>query len=170
MSEISSAFLNASTTSGPLATYLGTSTQSATAANIIGGSSGSSGGGALAALQTSAGSTIPSTAAALGQGKLTNRQHRVIQALGDATGPLNIPWNANGSEPSVLAQLRTAGWIKLDKKNVADGKRSGDYELTKVGQAIYQRTGGGSASDQGLTGADTASTLTGLLSGLGVSV
>ena len=156
--SIPSSFL-VSGTSGILGSWLGSSTGSASVANLLGGSSGSTTGGAITALLTQSSSTTPSTALALSEGKLTNSQQRVLQAVGDNGGPLTIPWNANGTEPTTVASIRTAGWLKLDKKIVSGGKvTGGTYELTAVGNAIYQRTGGGNVNGSGpttLTSADT---------------
>jgi hypothetical protein len=148
-----------SATSGVLASWLGTTTSSANAASILGGSSTSS-GGALTALQSKSSSTVPSTAQAL-EGLLKPSQQRVIAAVGDNGGPLSIPWNANGTEPTTVAALRTAGWLKLDQKVLTNGKSSGGtYELTKLGTAIYNRTGGGKVGSPttALTSADTNGT------------
>jgi hypothetical protein len=148
-----------SATTGVLASWLGASTTSASAANILGASS-TTGGGPLTALLTKSTSTAPSTAQAL-SGLVKPSQQRVVQAIGDNDGPLSIPWNANGTEPTTLASLRTAGWLKLDTKVLTNGKPSGGtYELTKLGTAIYNRTGGGQATgaDAPLTSADTNGT------------
>ena len=128
-----------SATSGVLASWLGGSTSSASAVNILGGASSGS-GGALTALLSKSTSTAPSTAQALA-GLIKPSQQRVIGAVGDSDGPLSIPWNANGTEPTTVAALRTAGWLKLDAKVLTNGKPSGaTYELTKVGIAIFNRT------------------------------
>jgi len=177
-----------SATSGVLASWLGTATSSASAANILGGSSTSS-AGALTALLTQSSSATPSTAQALSAGKLTTSQQRVLQAVGDNNGPLSILWNTNGSEPTTVANIRKAGWLKLDKKVVTNGKPSGGvYELTAVGKAIYLRTGGGNVNGSdptALTSADTnggtaasatanlqssVSTLSSILGSVGISV
>jgi hypothetical protein len=185
-----------SATSGILGSWLGATTSSASVANLLGGSSTTS-GGAITALLTQSSATTPSTTAALSEGRLTTSQQRVLQAVGDNTGPLTIPWNANGTEPTTVANIRTAGWLKLDKKVTTDGKVTGaTYELTAVGKAIYQRTGGGNVNgsdDTPLTSADTngptstttssttasaadaalqnsVSTLSGLLGSVGISV
>ena len=148
-----------SSTTGVLASWLGTATSSASAANILGGSSSSS-SGALTALLSKSSSSAPSTAQALA-GLLKPSQQRVIAAVGDNNGPLSIPWNANGTEPTTVAALRTAGWLKLDTKVLTNGKSSGGtYELTKLGTAIYNRTGGGQVGGNttALTSADTNGT------------
>jgi hypothetical protein len=188
------ASFSVSGTSGVLGSWLGASTSSASVANLLGGSSSSS-GNAITALQTQASSTAPSTTAALTEGRLTTSQQRVLQAVGDSTGPLTIPWNANGTEPTTVANIRTAGWLKLDKKVTDNGKVTGaTYELTAVGKAIFKRTNGGNVDGSGdtpLTSADTngptsstgsttasaadaalqssVSTLSGLLGSLGIS-
>ena len=152
-----------SATTGLLASWLGTATSSASAANILGGSSTTS-GGALTALLTQSSSAVPSTALALSEGKLNTSQQRVLQAVGDNNGPLTIPWNATGTEPTTVANIRNAGWLKLDKKVVTGGKVTGGvYDLTAVGKAIYLRTGGGNvngSSDTPLTSTDTNGTTT----------
>lgn len=180
-----------SATSGILASWLGTSTANATVANLLGGSATSS-GTALTALLNSSNSSTPSTAAALSEGRLTNSQQRVLQAVGDNSGPLTIPWNATGTEPTTVAAIREAGWLKLDQKVLTNGKVTGGvYELTKVGTAIYNRTGGGNVNGTttALTSADTngttstssttsstsalqssISSITSILSSVGVSV
>jgi len=148
-----------SSTTGVLASWLGATTATANAATLLGGTS--SGGSAITALLSKSSSTAPSTAQAL-EGLIKPSQQRVIQAIGDSTGPLSIPWNANGTEPTTVAALRTAGWIKLDSKVQTNGKSSGGtYTLTKLGIQIYNRTGGGeanSASSTPLTSADTNGT------------
>jgi hypothetical protein len=149
-----------SATTGVLASWLGASTTAASAANILGATGSTTGGGPLTALLTKSTSTAPSTAQALA-GLIKPSQQRVIGAIGDNNGPLSIPWNANGSEPTTLAALRTAGWLKLDAKVLTNGKPSGGtYELTKIGTAIYNRTGGGQvgADNTPLTSADTNGT------------
>jgi hypothetical protein len=152
-----------SATTGVLASWLGGSTSSATAANLLGASSTST-GGPLSALLTQASSATPSTAQALNAGKLTTSQQRVLQAVGDNNGPLTIPWNATGTEPTTVANIRTAGWLKLEKKVVTNGKVTGGvYDLTAVGKAIYNRTGGGNVNgsqDTPLTSTDTNGTAT----------
>lgn len=148
-----------SSSSGVLASWLGGTTTAASAANILGASS-STGGGALTALLSKSSSSAPSTTQALA-GLIKPSQQRVLQAIGDNTGALSIPWNANGTEPTTVAALRTAGWIKLDKKILTNGKSSGGtYELTKLGTQIYNRTGGGRAdgTTTALTSADTNGT------------
>jgi hypothetical protein len=136
--------------SGVLGSWLSSSTTGAT--------------GALAALATSASSTTPSTSQALLAGKLTTSQQRILAAVGDNSGPLTIPWNTNGTEPSIVAGIHNAGWLKLDKKVLTNGKVTGGvYELTKVGTAIYNRTGGGNVSGadtSALTSTDTNGTAT----------
>jgi len=147
-------------TSGILGSWLGATTTTSNIASLLGGSSSSS-GGALTALLSKSSSTAPSTTEALA-GLIKPSQQRVIQAIGDSTDPLSIPWNANGTEPTTVAALRTAGWIKLDAKVLTNGKSSGGtYSLTKLGIEIYNRTSGGqanSASSTPLTSADTNGT------------
>ena len=149
-----------SATSGILGGWLASTTGSASVANLLGGSSTTTSGGALSALLTKSSSSTPSTTEALA-GLIKPSQQRVIQAIGNNAGPLSIPWNANGSEPTTIAALRTAGWIKLDAKVLTNGKSSGGtYELTKLGTEIYNRTGGGQvgATTTALTSADTNGT------------
>ena len=179
-----------SSTTGVLASWLGASTTSANVATLLGAATGS-GGSAITALLSKSTSTAPSTTEALA-GLIKPSQQRVIQAIGDATGPLSIPWNSNGTEPTTVAALRTAGWIKLDSKVLTNGKSSGgNYTLTKLGTEIYNRTGGGeanSASSTPLTSAETngttstasttatsalqdsVSSLTSILGSIGISV
>jgi hypothetical protein len=147
-----------STTSGVLSSWLSTATASSNAASILGASSGST-ASPLSALLNKSASTAPSTAEALA-GLIKPSQQRVIAALGDNGGPLGIPWNANGTEPTTVAALRTAGWIKLDSKTQVDGSKGGTYELTKLGAAIYARVGGGAVDGEtgALTSADTNGT------------
>jgi hypothetical protein len=151
-----------SATSGVLASWLGQSSTAGGLSNIISGTSTSAGG--LTALLAHANSGVPSTTQALEAGALTTSQQRVIQAIGDNTGALQIPWNSTGTEPTTVANIRAAGWIKLDKKIITDGKvTGGTYELTKLGQAIYNRTGGGNvdgSTDSTLTSAETNGTTT----------
>ena len=157
MSSIPSSF-GVSSTSGILGSWLGSTTGSASVANLLGGSSS---GSAISALLSQSSSTTPSTTLALSEGRLTNSQQRVLQAVGDNSGPLTIPWNATGTEPTTVANIRNAGWLKLDKKIVSGGKVTGaTYELTAVGKAIYARTGGGNVngSSTALTSADTNGT------------
>src|SRR6185312_14148667 len=100
MTSIPSSF-NVSTAQGPLAAYLLPSTDP---------SAGSF--NALAAVGTSKGAA---TALALGSGGMKKAQQNVIQVLGDNGGdkPTTIPWNKDGTEPSVLANIREYGWVKL---------------------------------------------------------
>lgn len=180
---------NVSATSGVLGSWLANTTTSANAATLLGGTTTSNGGGALAALLNKSSSTTPSTALAL-DGLIKPSQQRVISAIGSSTGPLSIPWNSNGTEPTTVAALRTAGWIKLDKKILTNGKPSGaTYELTKLGVQVNNRTGGGrvgattktalTSKDTNGTPASTSSTaalqstvssITSILGSVGVSV
>jgi len=175
--------------SGILGSWLGASTTTASVATLLGGSTTT--GNALTSLLSKSNSTAPSTAEAL-NGLIKPSQQRIVQAIGDNNGPLSIPWNANGTEPTTVAALRTAGWIKLDSKVQTNGKSSGGtYSLTKVGIEIYNRTGGGeanSASSTPLTSAETngttstasttatsalqdsVSSLTSILGSIGISV
>jgi len=144
-----------------LGSWLANTTTSANAATLLGGSSASNSGGALTALLNKSSSATPSTTLAL-EGLIKPSQQRVISAIGSSTGPLSIPWNSNGTEPTTVASLRTAGWIKLDKKILTNGKPSGGtYELTKLGALINNRTGGGrvgAAATTALTSKDTNGT------------
>jgi hypothetical protein len=109
---------------------------------------------ALGVLQSATGSGASATALALSTGGIKSSQQKVLAAIGSAPdGTLIQQWNANGSEPSTLANLRSYGWITLTGKSYdASAKTSvGSYQLTAVGYAIYQRTGGGSVASGGLS-------------------
>jgi len=102
--------------------------------------------GPFAALESALNTTASPTEAALETGQLTTSQHNLIQALdAQPTTPYSIPWTSSGDEPSVVAQVRSYGWIKLVKPTTEPGKSqvvSATYELTPVGLAIAKRTGG----------------------------
>jgi hypothetical protein len=118
-------------TSGPLGSFL---SESLGTNNIFSAFSSATSSGAAA------------TATALGSGGLTTKQHNVIQTLGDSGTPtVKIPWNTNGTEPTLLTQLRTYGWIKATRRDNSGGTSGAYYKLTPIGQAIYKRTGGGKA-------------------------
>ncbi|HTH95935.1 MAG TPA: hypothetical protein VL574_00885, partial [Stellaceae bacterium] len=88
-----------------------------------------------------------------------NSEHNAIVAIasGGSQGT-DVPWNANGTEPSTLQNLRTNGWAKLVQKTTTDGKPSGGvYVLTAVGKAIYARTGGGTVGSNGSGSSDGVS-------------
>jgi hypothetical protein len=116
------------------------------ASSILG--AGSTATGPLAAIEASLNTSANPTITALRTGALTTKQHKVIQALAANNGqPLSIPWSSSGNEPSVVAQIRSYGWIKLVKptNSPTNPKQvvSATYELTPVGKAIAARTGGG---------------------------
>lgn len=153
-STIASSFDSSFGLSGSLgvgtASILGADAQGTPNAASI-AASGQTATGALAALQVSAtNSNQQPTIEALGQGKLTGKQHKIIAALGAAPkNTLSVPWNANGTEPTVVSQIRKYGWIKLVKPTYDTKTRlvgSATYQLTKIGLAIYKRTGGGTLS------------------------
>lgn len=123
------------------------------AANIL--SAGTTGTGPLAAIANSLNVSVSPTIAALQTGALTPNQHKVLQTL-DATPttPVSIPWNGNGTEPSVVAQIRSYGWIKLVKPSYDPTTKlvtSATYELTPIGKAIAARTGGSGVTATGVS-------------------
>jgi hypothetical protein len=110
--------------------------------------------GPLGAIANSLNTSVSPTVDALRTGKLTTKQHTVLAALYGAGQPTNIPWNANGTEPSVVSQERAYGWIKLVKPSYDQTTRAvtgGTYELTPVGKAIARRTGGGGVTSTGIS-------------------
>jgi hypothetical protein len=191
MSAISSSFYSQFPTTGELGLSL-TSIQggSGTAANAsaIAASSISDTGGPFSILSSSHATTSSSpTINALQTGELSTEDHTVIASIGGtATDSLLIPWNANGTAPSTVANLQGLGWIKLVKVQTADGSTvptGATYTLTPVGQAIYKRTvattlgpgtqdtignAASAAADANLT--SEVSTLLGALSSVGVDV
>lgn len=109
---------------------------------------------ALGVLQSSTASGAAATATALSTGGIKSSQQKVLAAIGSAPdGTLVQAWNANGTEPTTLANLRSYGWVTLTGKTYdADSKTYiGRYQLTAVGYAIYQRTGGGSVASGALS-------------------
>jgi hypothetical protein len=124
---------NVSSSSGPLGSFL----QTAPSSSLLG------------ALNNT--SSAATTANALRTGGMTSLEHNAlvsIQAAGSSGE--DIGWNANGTEPSTLANMRSSGWIKLTKKTFTDGKPSGGvYTLTTVGKALFERTGGGLVGTNG---------------------
>jgi hypothetical protein len=102
--------------------------------------------GPLAAIENSINTSTSPTVAALRTGELTTTQQKLLSTLYTAGEPSSIPWNANGTEPSVVAQIRSYGWIKLVEPTYDPTNHSvtsATYELTPVGKAIALRTGGG---------------------------
>jgi hypothetical protein len=93
---------------------------------------------------SSATTTSSPTIAALTTGELSNEDHTVIAQIGETPGnSLLIPWNANGTAPSVVANLQGLGWIKLGQVQTTPGvsvPTGANYSLTPVGQAIFKRT------------------------------
>jgi hypothetical protein len=115
--------------SGPLGSFLQTA---------------SSNGGIFASFATSESSSTSKTLLALGSGGMTSAEHNVIvDVSAGGTNGSAVGWNANGTEPTTLANMRSYGWIQLVKKTDTDGTISGVYKLTAVGKAIAKRTGGG---------------------------
>jgi hypothetical protein len=108
--------------------------------------------GLYAALATSSALSAGSkaTTEALGEGKLTTKQHTVLNALtGSPKLTGTLAWNTNGTEPTILTQLRQYGWIKLVSPNYNEKTRlvtGAQYTLTEVGKAISVRTGGSAIS------------------------
>lgn len=92
------------------------------------------------------------TTQALGEGKLTTQQHNLIAAIGQTkTNSYSITWNGNGTEPSVVSQVKNYGWIKVIKPTydaTTHSVTSATYQLTPIGKAIYQRTGGANSVAQ----------------------
>jgi hypothetical protein len=197
MSAIAGSFFSQFPATGELGLSLtsiegGTSTE-ANAASIL-GTAVSSNGGAFSILSASSATTSASpTVRALTTGELSNADHKVIAAIGGtATDSLLIPYNADGSVPSEIANLVGLGWIKLDKLQLTPGQSrptGATYSLTPVGQAIYKRTvattlGPGTQAAIGNASAPSAanasavdsglqaevSTLLGALSSVGVNV
>jgi hypothetical protein len=164
MTAISGAFYSQFPLTGSLGLSLasiqgGTSTASNAAA--INASAVSSEGGAFGILSSNQATTTTSpTIQALTTGQMTNGDHKVLASIGGtASDSLDIPWNANGTEPTEVSKLKQQGWIKLVKVagTGSTGKPSGaTYTLTPVGQAIYKRT---VSSTLGASAAATAATV-----------
>jgi hypothetical protein len=114
--------------------------------------------GPLAAIAQSLNQAATPTVAALETGALTTNQHKILQALfsGNAIPkgtPYSLPWTASGNEPSVVAQVRSYGWIKLIKPTTAPNSTrvvSATYELTPIGQAIARRTNADGVTASGI--------------------
>ncbi len=151
----------------------GSGNASANAATIAASANPSTGSTPFSILASNQSTTTSSpTIAALTTGQLTNGQHKIIQAIGQSQNDQDqIPWNANGTEPSQITSLKSLGWIKLVKPiQGPKGVAAGVYSLTPVGQAIFKRTVGGSigvppASSDGST-PDLASVTSSLSSGI----
>jgi hypothetical protein len=148
MSAIAGSFFTQFPATGELGLSLtsiqgGTSTE-ANAASIL-GTAVSSDGGPFSILSANSATTSASpTVQALTTGELSNEDHKVIASIGGtATDSLLIPYNADGSVPTEIANLVALGWIKLDTLQITPGQArptGGNYSLTPVGQAIYKRT------------------------------
>ncbi len=118
---------------------------------VLAGKGSTTANSVLGVLQSNGNGTsaAAATATALGSGGIKTSYHSVLQAIGgEADGTLTEHWNTNGTEPSVLSTLRSYGWIKLTAKQFDTSTKTqvGAYQLTAVGYAIYQRTGGAPAS------------------------
>ena len=150
MSAIS-AFISPFANSGDLGVGIasilgGDATSTSNAASVLQNLAPST--GPFAAIAASLNTVSSPTVAALETGALTGSQHNVIQTISAANNqPTSIPWTSSGNEPSVVAQMRSYGWIKLIKPTAdpSNPKQvdSATYELTPVGLAIAKRTGGG---------------------------
>ena len=120
MTAISGAFYSQFPVTGSLGLSLasiqgGTSTAANAAA--INASAVSSEGGAFGILSSNQATTTTSpTIQALTTGQMTNGDHKVLASIGGtANDQLDIPWNANGTEPTEVTKLKQQGWIKLVK-------------------------------------------------------
>jgi hypothetical protein len=169
MSAIAGSFISPFPTTGSLGLSL-TSIQggSGTAANAtaILSSEASDTSSPLSILgSTSATTSNSPTINALTTGELSNQDHKIIAQIGEtANDSLSVPWNANGTEPTELTNLRQLGWIKVASLETTAGnpKPTGaNYSLTPVGQAIFKRTVAttlGPGTEAALSNAQSAST------------
>ena len=115
------------------------------ASSIIAATENNDNAGAFSILASSQATVSSSpTINALSSGELSTSDHKVIAAIGaTANNSLLVPWNANGTEPSVITSLKQLGWIKLQTLQQTPGSKvttGANYTLTPVGQAIYKRT------------------------------
>jgi hypothetical protein len=120
-------------------------TGAAANAAAINASATSDSGSPFSILSTSHATVSSSpTINALQSGELSTQDHKIIAQIGGtANNSLQIPWNANGTEPSEITNLKSLGWIKQQQvQTTAGGTKpsSATYTLTPVGQAIYKRT------------------------------
>jgi len=197
MSAIAGSFYSPFPVTGSLGLSLASiqgGTSTAANASAINATAASDASSPFSLLASSHATTSSSpTINALTTGELSTEDHKVISEIGaTATDSLLVPWNTNGTEPSVLTSLKSLGWIKLDSVQTTAGSSlptGATYSLTPVGQAIYKRTvattlGPGtqaaianatagsttnaSAVDSNLQG--EVSTLVGALSSVGVNV
>jgi hypothetical protein len=110
--------------------------------------------GPLSVIANSLNTAVSPTIAALRTGELTTTQQKLLSALYSSSTPTSIPWNANGTEPSVVAQVRGYGWIKLVEptyNQTTKAVASATYQLTPVGKAIAARTNGGGVTTSGIS-------------------
>jgi hypothetical protein len=148
MGAVSGSFYSPFPTTGELGLSLASiqgGTSTAANASAINASAAASETGPFSILGSNAASTSSSpTINALTTGELSTEDHKVISEIGGtANDQLAVPWNANGTEPSEITNLKSLGWIKLVNLQTPAGsaKPTGaTYSLTPVGQAIYKRT------------------------------
>jgi hypothetical protein len=131
-----------------IASILGGSASTTSNASSVVAASETASSGPFSALEASAASVANKSATvdALDEGKLTGEQYNVLSAVASSTTPTTLPWNSDGTEPTTIAQIRQYGWIKLVEPiydSTSHSVTGGEYELTAVGQAIFNRTGGG---------------------------
>ena len=183
MSAIAGSFFSQFPATGELGLSLtsiqgGSATEANAAAINASASTDSSSPFSLLATSSATVSSSP-TINALQSGELSTENHNVIAAIGNTSNDqLVIPWNANGTEPSTLANLRQLGWIKIlsEQTTPGDPKPSGaNYTLTPVGQAIFKRTvastlGAGAQAAINSTLQAETSQLASTLSALGVNI
>jgi hypothetical protein len=148
MSAIAGAFFSPFPTTGELGlslTSIEGGTSAAANASAINATAASDASSPLSVLGSNSATTSTSpTINALTTGELSNVDHKVIAEIGGtANDSLLVPWNANGTEPTEISNLKALHWIKLDSLQTAPGaaKPTGaTYSLTPIGQAIYKRT------------------------------
>ncbi len=157
MSAITSAFNSPFGITGELgvgtASILGANAQATPNAAAITAAGNTDTSSPFYAISESINSNNSPTLQALQEGKLTTTQHNILKTLAaNNNQPTSIPWNANGTEPTIVTQIKGYGWIKIVEPAYDPSTRlvtSATYELTPVGKAIVNRTGGTGATGSG---------------------
>jgi hypothetical protein len=147
MTEISGSFFSPFPATGELGlslvSILGSSNNANAASILASGNNDTFGPLGIISANNAAISASP-TINALSAGELSTVDHNVIASIGKTAGnSLLIPWNANGTPPTTVANLQNLGWIKLLSVETPAGAKNptgANYSLTPVGQAIFKRT------------------------------
>jgi hypothetical protein len=148
MTAISGAFFSQFPATGELGVSLtsiagGTGNDANAASIISAGTPDTSNPFTILSANSATTSTSP-TINALSSGELSTEDHTVIASIGETPGnSLLIPFNANGTVPTTIANLQSLNWIKLDTVQTSAGSKDptgGTFSLTAIGQAIFKRT------------------------------